>query len=68
MKRSSGLKTLDCAACGKPTRAGAEATRVLCDTCATAGRDFPRARQLDLFNQPKGEGTPPAIPPSSSEA
>jgi len=50
MTRDSSLKTLDCAVCGKPTRAGAEATRVLCDTCAAAGHDFPRVRQLDLFD------------------
>ena len=56
MKRESGLKLLDCAVCGKPTRAGAEATRVLCDACAAAGHDFPRARQLELFAPPEGEG------------
>jgi hypothetical protein len=50
MNRDRGFKLLDCSACGKPTRVGAEATRVLCDTCAAAGRDFPRARQLDLFD------------------
>jgi hypothetical protein len=50
MKRERGMKLLDCAACGKPTRAGAEAARVLCDACAAAGRDFPRARQLELFD------------------
>ncbi len=49
MNRERGLKILNCACCGKPTRAGAEATRVLCDTCAAAGREFPRARQLELF-------------------
>jgi hypothetical protein len=54
MNRERGSKTLDCAACGKPTRAGAEAARVLCDACAAAGREFPRARQLELF--------PPADP------
>jgi hypothetical protein len=60
MKRESGRKMLDCAVCGKPTRAGAEAARVLCDGCAAAGREFPRARQLDLFvkegRKPGGEG------------
>jgi len=50
MKRERGMKLLDCAVCGKPTRVGAEATRVLCDACAAAGRDFPRARQLELFD------------------
>lgn len=55
MRRESGLKLLDCAVCGKPTRAGAEATRVLCNTCAAAGRDFPRARQLELFDSPAVE-------------
>ncbi len=49
MNRERGMKTLDCAACGKPTRAGAEAARVLCDACAAAGREFSRARQLELF-------------------
>jgi hypothetical protein len=52
MNRERGLKTLECAVCGKPTRAGAEATRVLCDACASEGKDFPRARQLELFDPP----------------
>jgi hypothetical protein len=55
-------KLLDCAACGKPTRAAAEATRVLCDTCAAAGRDFPRARQLDLFDSPDTNSIVPSKP------
>ena len=49
MNRERAMKTLECAGCGKPTRAGAEAARVMCDLCAAAGRDFPRARQLELF-------------------
>jgi hypothetical protein len=57
MNRESGRKVLDCAVCGKPTRVGAEVARVLCDTCAAAGRDFPRARQLELFDPPVGEGS-----------
>ena len=62
MKREKGMKLLDCAVCGKPTRAGAEAARVLCDSCAAAGRDFPRARQMELFEglgdgEGKGEGS-----------
>jgi hypothetical protein len=52
------MKLLDCAVCGKPTRAGAEAARVLCAVCAAAGRDFPRARQLDLFESAKAEEKP----------
>jgi hypothetical protein len=51
MNRSSGRKMLECAACGKPTLAGAEAARVLCDACVAAGRDFPRARQMELFTR-----------------
>ena len=63
MNRESSRKVLACAVCGKPTRAGAEAARVLCDTCAAAGREFPRARQLDLFDGPadrasKGDKNP----------
>ena len=66
MNRASGLKVLDCAACAKPTRAGAEAARVLCDACAAAGRDFPRARQLELFDResataPAGDRADPAV-------
>ena len=53
MNRDRGFKLLDCAVCGKPTRSAAEATRVLCDACAASGRDFPRARQLDLFDLPE---------------
>ena len=49
MNRDRATKILPCAACEKPTRAGAEAARVLCDACAAAGREFPRARQLELF-------------------
>jgi len=48
-------KLLDCAACGKPTRAAAEATRVLCDTCAAAG-------QLDLFDSPDTNSIVPSKP------
>jgi hypothetical protein len=58
MKRDRGIKLLDCAVCGKPTRVGAEAARVLCAVCAAAGRDFPRARQLDLFESAKAEEKP----------
>jgi len=52
MNRGSSRKVLACAVCGESTLAGAEAERVLCDKCAAAGRDFPRARQLDLFELP----------------
>jgi hypothetical protein len=55
MNRERAMKTLECAGCRKPTRAGAEAARVMCDLCAAAGRDFPRARQLDLFFEERGE-------------
>ena len=55
MKRGSAQKLLECAGCGRPTRAGAEAARVLCDVCAAAGKDFPRARQLELFREREAE-------------
>lgn len=55
MNREHRLKTLACSGCGEPTRAGAEATRILCVACAAAGRDFPRARQLDLFDGTNAE-------------
>ena len=61
MNRERGMKTLECATCGKPTRAGAEAARVLCDACAAAGREFPRAQQLELF------GKEPGIPQNSAD-
>ena len=70
MNRESSRKVLACAVCGKPTPAGTEAARVMCDACAAAGREFPRARQLELnlttdFTDHTDGQNPPSAEPTA---
>jgi hypothetical protein len=55
MNRERGFKIIDCAVCGKPTRAAAEVARVLCGVCAAAGLEFPKVLQLELFEKNEGD-------------
>jgi len=41
-------KTINCAVCGAPTTAGAEARRVICPKCLAEGKEMPQMKQTEL--------------------
>jgi len=42
-------KIINCAVCGSPTTAGAEARRIICPQCLAEGKEMPQVKQMDLL-------------------
>ena len=45
----SNRKTINCARCGAPTTAGAEARRLICPKCLTEGKEMQQVKQMELL-------------------